>query len=131
MPNWCDNRVKIVFDDKESVDNFIEKCCYPSTITEGDYHLSFKKMVPLSDNGEWDYELALAKWGTKWEPTENETQFNYQEVVDDGWLELFFSTAWSPAEGIFLFLRNEINLEVSWFYDEPGMCLAGYLEKEV
>ena len=50
------------------------------------------------------------------------------EHIDSEILELEFDTAWSPPEEICYALREmfkEVN--ISWFYDEPGMECAGYL----
>ena len=39
-----------------------------------------------------------------------------------------FETAWSPPESICHKLRELFpNVSISWFYDEPGMQVAGYL----
>mgnify|MGYP003326111234 CR=1 FL=1 len=49
------------------------------------------------------------------------------EYADDEQLELTFSTAWSPPEGIIDKLREKYpDLSFSCFYDEPGMEVAGY-----
>ena len=43
-------------------------------------------------------------------------------------IELEFDTAWSPPEEICLRLREMFqDVNISWFFDEPGMEVAGYL----
>ena len=45
----------------------------------------------------------------------------------DVWLE--FESRWAPAEDAFIEIQDKWGDEItiSWFYDEPGMQLAGYL----
>ena len=60
--------------------------------------------------------------GTKWELRELDIEY-----ADDEILELTFSTAWSPPEGVMEELKNRYpDLGFSCFYDEPGMEIAGY-----
>ena len=47
-------------------------------------------------------------------------------------IEISFETPWGPAEGIYNHLvewaeEEKVGLNISWFYDEPGMQFAGYL----
>ena len=69
------------------------------------------------------YDWRLANWDTKWDA--------YDVVVTDDdpdQLEVEFSTAWSPPEAICHALREQYpDVSISWFYDEPGCELAGYL----
>ena len=49
------------------------------------------------------------------------------EYQDSEQLQLTFSTAWSPPEGIVEKLREKYpDLSFSCFYDEPGCEVAGY-----
>ena len=72
------------------------------------------------------YDWQNENWGTKWDAS---------EVVLDDWdvdsLFYTFDTAWSPPIGIY----NELTklfpkLEISWFYREDGMQVAGFLNNE-
>ena len=48
--------------------------------------------------------------------------------IDEGWAEFAFNTAWSPPYGIFDKIKENFpDVGISWFYDEPGMEVAGYL----
>ena len=74
-----------------------------------------------SQDDRW-YDWNNANWGTKWD-TDAEC-----DHVESNCFECEFETAWSPAEGIFYALREQYpDVQISWFYDEPGMELAGYL----
>ena len=73
------------------------------------------------------YNWCINNWGTKWNA--NDVYINMNEP--DG-IEITFDTAWGPASGIYELIEEKIKKEnwditVSWFYDEPGMMFAGYL----
>jgi len=70
------------------------------------------------------YDWRVQNWDTKWDAYD-------VEVVDPDPenLEIEFNTAWSPPEAICHALREkfEDTVAISWFYDEPGCEIAGYL----
>ena len=69
------------------------------------------------------YDWRVNHWGTKWDCYD-------VEVTDDDpeCLEIQFNTAWSPPEAICHALREQYpDVSISWFYDEPGCEIAGYL----
>ena len=42
--------------------------------------------------------------------------------------EVTFETAWSPPEEVCYAIKDQYDdLSISWFYDEPGCEVAGYL----
>ena len=69
------------------------------------------------------YDWRIQNWATKWDC--------YDVVVTDDdpeQLEVEFNTAWSPPTAICNEIREQYpDLAVSWFYDEPGCEIAGYL----
>ena len=69
------------------------------------------------------YDWRLQNWDTKWDA--------YDVVVTDDdieQVEIEFNTAWCPPEAICSAIREQYpDVSVSWFYDEPGQELAGYL----
>jgi hypothetical protein len=75
------------------------------------------------------YSWRLANWGTKWPIGPDDLLV----VIDsEDCMQLEFDTAWSPADGIHEKVQEIINEQglscsITWFYDEPGMCSAGYL----
>ena len=134
MPNWCENRVTICFDTLDNKVLFIDKCLTKCDENPNAYFLDFHKIRPLglgeNENGTpiWDYNLAVDLWGTKWEVLEEVADQTWVEDNEDLWLQMYFETAWAPAEGIY----NELNamfddVDISWFYDEPNIEFAGYL----
>ena len=90
-----------------------------------DCSVSGKKLVFKSTDitdQRW-YDWRLANWDTKWDA--------YDLTVEDedpDQLEVTFNTAWSPPEAICHALREQYpDVSISWFYDEPGCEIAGYL----
>ena len=69
------------------------------------------------------YDWRVNNWDTKWDC--------YDVVVTDDdieQVEIEFNTAWSPPEAICKQIREDYpDVSVSWFYDEPGCEIAGYL----
>jgi len=139
MPNWCNNRVEIYgYDNDEELRAFkalvtSEKSKFdfnkilpmPEELTDtvkGSNHVPSKELIEKYGYDNW-YDWRVENWGTKWELDED------VQVSDDGeYIKYDFETAWAPPEGIYHAIREKFpDLEVSWFYDEPGMEFAGYL----
>ena len=85
------------------------------------YHAPFFQSTGRADD-RW-YDWRLQNWDTKWH--------SYDVTVTDDdpdQFEVEFNTAWSPPEAVCSALREQYpDLAVSWFYDEPGCEIAGYL----
>ena len=149
MPNWCYNRVSIysenidqvtelfdIFNNAEPFNTLIPSPVWSETPNE-DGELPVKEEHKDADgkvlftthkfpkSGKTDdrwYDWQIQNWGTKWEPTDLTVEQCEQEV------ELSFNTAWSPPEAICRAIRERYpDCSVSWFYDEPGCEIAGYL----
>ena len=83
--------------------------------------LRFKSTDVMDDR--W-YNWRVQNWGTKWDC--------YDLSTDDcdlpNGFEASFNTAWSPPEEICTAIREKYDsISISWFYDEPGCEVAGYL----
>ena len=83
--------------------------------------LRFKSTNAQDDR--W-YNWRVQNWGTKWDC--------YSLEIDDTDMphgfQVTFETAWSPPEEVCYAIRDQFDdLSVSWFYDEPGCEVAGYL----
>ena len=69
------------------------------------------------------YDWRVKNWDTKWDC--------YDVVITDDdpdCTEIEFNTAWSPPETVCSALREQYpDISISWFYDEPGCEIAGYL----
>ena len=86
----------------------------------------YGESLRFQSTGELDnrwYDWRVQNWDTKWDAYD-------VEVVDPDPenMEITFNTAWSPPESICHALREQYpDVSVSWFYDEPGCEIAGYL----
>ena len=149
MPNHCYNRVTFYSDNTEEVAKlkkiFEDENCFGQIIPEPDwantplmskdvkgivYNRGNVGELPVDgrfqSTGRQDdrwYDWRLQNWDTKWDAYD-------VEVTDDDieQLEITFNTAWSPPEAICERIREDYpDVSVSWFYDEPGCEIAGYL----
>lgn len=96
----------------------------------GDFAADHKAARPFTQEEEAElaaigyscwYDWALANWGTKW----NTSHADMDSNADYARFE--FNTAWSPPEPVIEALREKFpEAHITAFYDEPGMCVAGY-----
>lgn len=114
IPNWCANSLTVTHSDPAMLDRFMTASAAGNL---------FAEFVPLQESGEWDYELAVQKWGTKWEA--NDSDFNR----DGDSIYGVFDTAWSPPIEFYQALV-ELGFEVDADYHEPGMTFAGVFTNE-
>ena len=147
MPNHCHNRVTFytATGDDDSVAKiakikqmFEDENCFTQIIPEPDWPNTpnDKGELPVKHEDPWLtyrfadgkvddrwYDWRVQNWDTKWDA--------YDVVVTDDdpeCTEIEFNTAWSPPEAICSALREQYpDVSVSWFYDEPGCEMAGYL----
>ena len=109
MPNWCYNNVDITATTEEGKDLL-------DRVSRAEAADGFFEMFrPI---GEWDYHVALEKWGTKWDVEPMDVDF------DGTTLSSSFDSAWSPPVALYEYLVAQ-GFEVSANYYEPGMDYAG------
>ena len=91
--------------------------------TKDDFGISHRFQSTGCADDRW-YDWRVQNWDTKWDAYD-------VEVVDPDPenMEITFNTAWAPPEAICHALREkyEDTVAISWFYDEPGCEIAGYL----
>ena len=149
MPNWCRNRVTVfgkeeeiskiseIFSDTKSIFNHIiqspdwkrlpnEKGEFPQLERmknpKGEVIWETYNFPDGKNDDRW-YHWNISNWGTKWDITADSVDM---ESYDSEQLEIEFSTAWSPPEGVVEKLKEKYpDLSFSCFYDEPGMEVAG------
>ena len=155
MPNHCYNRVTIYGSGNDTDETrtqiaklkeiFEGESVFPQIIPEPDwantpvmlghemrYGMTRANLGELPVDGRFQstgqaddrwYDWRIQHWDTKWDA--------YDVSVDDDdpdQLEVSFNTAWSPPEAICSQIKEDYpDLAVSWFYDEPGVEIAGYL----
>ena len=69
------------------------------------------------------YDWSCDNWGVKWPAS-------YIDINDesDDYIVYTFDTPWGPPNGIYnLLVAQHPDVHISWFWDEPGMEMAGYL----
>ena len=152
MPNWCNNRVSFYSDNEQDISklksifesdepfNTIVPAPDWKTTPNDKGELPVKREMknpdgkvvyttydfPDGTNDDRWYNWNLANWGTKWEVAQVEC-----DHFEPTSFECEFETAWSPPEEIFYALRQMFeDVEISWFFDEPGMQVAGYLNNQ-
>ena len=149
MPNWCYNRVSVYSENTKDMDELFDifnnenpfNALIPSPVwsetpnedgelpvleehkdADGKVLFTTHKFPKSGKTDDRWYDWQIQNWGTKWEPTDLTVEQCEQEV------ELTFNTAWSPPEAICRAIRERYpDCSVSWFYDEPGCEIAGYL----
>ncbi len=134
MPNHCFNRVEIYGKEASKIASKIESEETPFDFTKIFPEPDYDKVEVLptfpdirgnnepvkKDHAWWDWRVQ--NWGTKWNSYDCEVI-----EMDDDQVEYTFSTAWSPPEGVIEKLREQYpDIQVTAFYDEPGMEIAGY-----
>jgi hypothetical protein len=149
MPNWCHNRVSFysdnvdeisaiakIFESDEVFNTILPSPDWKTTPNDKGELPILREMkspktgevfhrtydFPDGTNDDRWYSWNNNNWGTKWELGEVDCEH------DEETLECEFQTAWSPPEGIYQALRDQFpDVSISWFWDEPGMQQAGYL----
>jgi hypothetical protein len=109
MPNWCYNNVDITATTEEHK-ALLDRVNRAET-ADG----FFEMFRPI---GEWDYNTALEKWGTKWDVDPMDVDF------DGTTMSTTFDSAWSPPVALYAYLVEQ-GFEVSANFYEPGMDFAG------
>ena len=141
MPNWCDNRVEIYGDNPDQIKE-VKK-----TLASEETCFDFNNIVPMpkelegttSPNPEPDsfeakrlrkqhghdnwYDWCCDNWDTKW----NSAGADLTSDSNNSIIEYEFQTAWGPPIKVIEALREQYpDLNITAFYDEPGMEMAGY-----
>ena len=151
MPNWCSNRVTVfgnedevskvkdIFESKDSVfgkiipspdwskipneDGQLPKVREHKNPKTGEVSFVTTEFPDGTNDSRW-YDWNIANWDTKWDIAGGVEIDDY----DTEQIEINFNTAWSPPEAICRKLKDMFpELSISWFFDEPGMEVAGYL----
>ena len=110
MPNWCYNNVDITATTDEQK-MLLDRVSRAET-ADG----FFAMFRPI---GEWDYNVALEKWGTKWDVEPMDVDF------DGTTMSTSFDSAWAPPIALYEYLKEQ-GFEVTANYYEPGMDFGGF-----
>jgi hypothetical protein len=135
MPNWCRNVLTVRGDDqivrefdqafkgRETEEEIVEMEKVREEEWEGAEQVySFNALYPVPDEVHDRYSWCNLHWGTKWDIC---GQRNIA-IVEPGYAEYNFSTAWSPpAAWLAKVARDWPDLDFELSYYEPGCCFAG------
>src|SRR6056300_198962 len=92
MPNWCYNNVDITAATDEQKDLL-------DRVSRAEAADGFFAMFrPI---GEWDYNVALEKWGTKWDVDPLDVDF------DGTTMSTSFDSAWAPPIALYEYLKEQ------------------------
>jgi hypothetical protein len=121
MPNWCNNSITI----EGPADKI--RALWDAANPNSEYAGLLEAMVPI---GEWDYDTAVSKWGTKWDVNGEGLDF---ELLPDGRAQItgWADSAWAPPQAAFQTyagLNEGVYLELRYF--EPGMSFVGVWDSE-
>jgi hypothetical protein len=115
MPNWCYNTLSVSHSDPAQIARFVKAA--------NDGRL-FEEFVPLNEEGEWDYNTAVNKWGTKWDIHESYFDSDSNSAYGS------FDTAWSPPIEFYDTIVAQ-GFDVHALFHEPGMAFAGTYHTEI
>lgn len=107
MPNWCYNRATFMNEDPEQI---------KKVIAAAKKNELFDTLVPI---GEWDYDVAIETWGTKWDARVEDI-----DAVSDTEVVLVFDTAWSPPIA-FYNKMTELGFDIDAAFTEEAQQYAG------
>lgn len=146
MPNWVYHKV-LIEGTNEVIKNIISKYF---TKKDSGYYLDFNLVIPQPKSVEdcpdkyvrkdkinepptelderpwfdW-YNWNCDNWGTKWNTNREDTNI----YVSDGLIEIYLSTAWSPATNIFeKILKDNTGISISGIYADESRNFTGYFE---
>jgi len=127
MPNWCNNSITIT-GPKDKI-----TALYNEAVKDGDNETGLlNAMMPMpqelegtsapsEDGVDW-YSWRTSNWGTKWEVSSEGLELSEDGTEITGW----FDSAWAPPVGAFeYYIRENTDVELLCYYEEPGMDFAG------
>jgi len=84
------------------------------------------RLDELYDDNNW-YDWSVTNWGVKWDCADVQVD----EEFGDTEITYRFDTPWGPPNEIYTLLVAKFpEVHISWFWDEPGTEVAGYLKQK-
>jgi hypothetical protein len=126
MPNWCNNYITITGDERSI--SVLTKTINSIPEHERDNSNVFETLIgrepEITDenynNGGW-YDSNISWFGTKWDVSYNDCQFQYTEDC----IIMMPQTAWSPPIGFGIRLHEQYGVNVELQYEESGCDFCG------
>lgn len=145
MPNWCSNIVTIAHEDHAMIKRAVKAARLDalfnefvpcpealSKTTEGSFNdpVEQAELEALREHNQktygyssW-YDFAIGEWGTKWDISNSDSDYNIEKVDKSYTVTLFFDTAWSPPIKFYEKLEK-LEFTVEAMYYEPGVNFCG------
>lgn len=126
MPNWCSNYITITGDKKsiQLLTRVLEDIPQEKRSDSIIFETLIGREPEMSEteyqNGGW-YNANIGWFGTKWDVSYNECQFQFTEDS----IIMMPETAWSPPIGFGVRLHEKYGVNVELQYEEPGCDFCG------
>lgn len=126
MPNWCSNYITITGDKKsiQLLTRVLEDIPQEKRSDSIIFETLIGREPEMSEteyqNGGW-YDANIGWFGTKWDVSYNECQFQFTEDS----IIMMPETAWSPPIGFGVRLHEKYGVNVELQYEEPGCDFCG------
>jgi hypothetical protein len=126
MPNWCSNYITITGDKKsiQLLTRVLEDIPQEKRSDSIIFETLIGREPEMSDteykSGGW-YDANISWFGTKWDVSYNECQFQFTEDC----IIMSPETAWSPPIGFGVRLHDKYGVNVELQYEEPGCDFCG------
>lgn len=126
MPNWCSNYITISGDEKSI--GLLTRIIEGIPQEERDNSNVFETLIGREpeigveeyESGGW-YNSNIGWFGTKWDVSYNECQFQFSESS----IIMMTQTAWSPPIGFGIRLHEQYGVNVELQYEESGCDFCG------
>ena len=126
MPNWCSNYITITGDKKsiQLLTRVLEDIPQEKRSDSIIFETLIGREPEMSDteykSGGW-YDANIGWFGTKWDVSYNECQFQFSEDS----IIMMPETAWSPPIGFGVRLHEKYGVNVELQYEESGCDFCG------
>ena len=140
MPNWCNNSItikgstetiKTLWEDAQAAEGLLEAMVpMPKELRDTTKGSGDELQTEVYDGATNWYDWSVARWGTKWD-----VSLEGLEFTDNGdgtaTIEGYFDSAWSPPIDAYnTFCEDMDGVYLEAYYEEGGMCFAGYWNSE-
>lgn len=117
MPNWCENQITILSEDKEVIDHI-----HNVIMSDDDYNLM--GLRPEPEDVENLHRWRLDNWGTKWSLNINMLDRNCFGGTHEIWVNA--ESAWSPPFDLLQYITGVHPVTINCAFQEGGMDFIGF-----
>ncbi|AVL94740.1 hypothetical protein ma354 [Moumouvirus australiensis] len=120
MPNHVANYV-VITGDVDVLKVFWQKAT-EKTENNPEEEFSYRNLYPVPPNTD-SYFWCIDNWGNKWgcyDIVEKKIE------IENGIIELYYDTAWSPSEPFWKKITKKYNIEVTNYFHDEGSIFCGH-----